>query len=515
MLELQSGEDMNIKEEEPSTDEEGDVDMAESYMDRLVHQVGGMEDSDDDEDFADDDEMIESDDENEYVSDDDEKINIYEGGYQPNENVTNGQMSEESKALLLWRQAKEESFSDWYIEVGVVKEGGETSTVYNVHRCVLAAGPKKSGYFETLFKSDQFKKSGSSSSKVDLSEDIARYFPAFLDYLYAHPTECQGLVNSDNWYALWYLADYFVVPTLTDAVNGFIEKDMHNLERLEKYLSPDNIIGDGSENNTKRDFLLRTATKACAEMILFVEADSPLLSSMPPAMFLQVMKSVKSSKNMKSLSGIDQKHICDLAISYIRAHKNILNGNYFNILVQELYLPDDCGTLAGLVAIDLFEIMKDTGWNYVDGCDIKSICTVVLSKYISSTHPSVTKIRDIMGKVPDLSVVAPVLLGEALQSNKSLESRSLVISFRLINPEKFNLPAGERVTLHVESTDTINYIKYLVSREFNLLFVSRIELSKAGSESVLNDDELVSNCGISSGAELEITANTDMLLFGV
>ncbi len=67
-------------------------------------------------------------------------------------NAEEATLGEESKALLLWRET--DSFSDWTIKVVAEAgdEGDENAAVYSVHRSVLAMGPKKSGYFEALFK---------------------------------------------------------------------------------------------------------------------------------------------------------------------------------------------------------------------------------------------------------------------------------------------------------------------------------------------------------------------------
>mmetsp|Transcript_30657 Transcript_30657/g.45089 ORF Transcript_30657/g.45089 Transcript_30657/m.45089 type:complete len:213 (-) Transcript_30657:1058-1696(-) len=65
--------------------------------------------------------------------------------------------SKESKAQLLWRLDKGDSFSDWSLEVKVRKRDGCSKTTYHVHRSMLAAGQRKSGYFEALFKPNQFK----------------------------------------------------------------------------------------------------------------------------------------------------------------------------------------------------------------------------------------------------------------------------------------------------------------------------------------------------------------------
>jgi len=75
------------------------------------------------------------------------------------------QFSEDSKALLFWREeGDEKSFSDWRIKV-------------------------ESGYFKALLQSDSFSENTDGMSTVKLPADIAQHFPDFLDYLYAQPVE--------------------------------------------------------------------------------------------------------------------------------------------------------------------------------------------------------------------------------------------------------------------------------------------------------------------------------------
>jgi len=103
------------------------------------------------------------------------------------------QFSEDSKALLFWREeGDEKSFTDWRIKVEVeIKDDCSEAkvTIYNVHRLVLAGGPKQSGYFKALLQSDSFSENTDGMSTVKLPADIAQHFPDFLDYLYAQPVE--------------------------------------------------------------------------------------------------------------------------------------------------------------------------------------------------------------------------------------------------------------------------------------------------------------------------------------
>ena len=80
---------------------------------------------------------------------------------------------------LSWRQNPSESFSDWTIEI--LEEGLCKSVTYNVHRRVLAVGPKKSDYFANIFKTN----GSANMTQLRLSKIQASVFPLALDYIYA------------------------------------------------------------------------------------------------------------------------------------------------------------------------------------------------------------------------------------------------------------------------------------------------------------------------------------------
>jgi hypothetical protein len=190
-------------------------------------------------------EEIPTDDEFEYDSDEEgscASIVMKPKGYKP-DYVPPNELSEDSKALLFWREeGDEKSFSDWRIKVEVEKTDDCSEakvTIYNVHRLMLAGGPKHSGYFKALLQSDSFSENTDGMSTVKLPADIAQHFPDFLDYVYAQPVDSKFIIKFENWKSMKYLANYFIVPRLTEEVAEFIEKDMEyfNLEHMVNYVS--------------------------------------------------------------------------------------------------------------------------------------------------------------------------------------------------------------------------------------------------------------------------------------
>lgn len=223
-------------------------DASGHYLDRVVQAIGGDADDDDD-----DDEWMETDDtqDADAVNDDDASSGARsdddELEYDFNELEVDGELqssqyggeisvldfdefkvhsfdedaelSYTAREHLTWRLDKEKSFSDWTIVVQSA-EGSSEPVKYNVHRHMLATGPRKSGYFESmLLSSGQFQESGTSTSTIELSTDVVSAFPTFLDYFYAPFSEAKDVITQWNWMQLRHLADYFLVSELSNAVS--------------------------------------------------------------------------------------------------------------------------------------------------------------------------------------------------------------------------------------------------------------------------------------------------------
>ncbi|KAL7450821.1 hypothetical protein ACHAWC_002672 [Mediolabrus comicus] len=336
-------------------------------------------------------EDVPTDDELEYEMDEDDEecwdelhyptIEMRPKGYKPPDASPPSQMGEDSKALLLWRERDENSFSDWRIKV-VAEAGGSGGkvTIYNVHRFALAKGPKKCGYFEALLQSDCFSENSECMCTVKLSEEIAAHFPDFLDYLYAQPSDSKCVINFENWKSMRYLANYFLLPRLTEEVGDFIEKDMKNydLEHIADYVSEFNR--DISDDMSIR--ILPEATVACAEMILSIEADSKLLSIIPPTMLRKILKNIL---RLDKASPIDNRiHAMSLLLSYLEQSEEVEESTFVSYFLPSYFAYDCFGPDFGLyfyeeedendaalvsraeLALRWFSLIKRRGWGNVD-----------------------------------------------------------------------------------------------------------------------------------------------------
>lgn len=409
-----------------------------------------------------------------------------------------------------WRLDKDESFSDWTIEVTVEDGGADSQHLYHVHRTHLAVGTQKSGYFEALFRSQQFNECSDNMSRLVLPEAQAASFPDFLDFLYSHPTECKSFINYENCLSLDYLADYFDVPTLSEAIEEFIKEDMQDLSHLEKYL-----LQYCDTEGCRFDFVPYTTVTICAENILSIKADSSLLSTLSPAMLLKVITLVRSSENIRGLTSEDQHHICRLGIGYIRKYQDQLDDSYFCAFASQLYFPEDL-ELSHKVALDLLEIMKDSGWqseSYHSPCyGAKADCIAALSLYLADMNdPSIDKIKSMAERIPAGAMT--VLLAESLRASKAKEPKVITVSCKIMD-SRLGKPVGTMVEVRVKTTVSMNVARYLLGRQLDVSsrWANEINFFRPGASRwaptiVKSLYHLVSDHSISSNVVLDIYAD--------
>jgi len=483
----------NNNGEEPSVDANGSM----SYIDRLVHEldndssdneginpdnfgVGGDDtgrdiDSDDEDDWSYPEEEESTDDEFEYDSDEDDiKLErqspddiarFTEFWYEDHPKPI---VSKESKELLLWRLDKDESFSDWTIQISSITNNEESiKKTYHVHKTTLGLGPKKSGYFEALLKSGQFDESSNSTSMVELPEEIAKHFDVFLDYMYTPLHECAYLINRDNRGALQYLSNYFLVAKLKEDIYAFIEKDMNKLDHMEEYLTE---FGGAEDEETRE--MLSLVARACASNILHIRRESRLLYSLTPAMFLHIISLVRVSKGTQKLPDEDKSKICKLSVDYFRHHRTNLDANYFVALTSDLYFPDDI-IYAGDVAYRVLLIIELMGWEVETITEgIKSACDVLLSRYLRRKVDR-GDISDMVDDLPKTSVSYTLVDALTLDSKKGFNRVRRVKTFNNVSCQlkslRFGRPLETIFEVSFTSIDTIDHIRYLISRHLNML----------------------------------------------
>ena len=216
---------------------------------------------------------------------------------------------------LSWRQNPSESFSDWMIEV--VDKGTRAKTVYNVHRRVLAAGPKRSEYFARLFRISN----SSNQSVLELGPLEAPLLPLVLDHMYADVT--LGLNDVDKAYALYCIAEHLEISSILQAVTEFFCQNM-DAKNVVDYIT----LGKEFVDQT----LLEAVVEKCAEEIRSM--DKTVGAKMDPSILLQVIIKSKTRKIKCCSSRLSQ-----LIAECVQIHLQTLTPELFQQITDEEHLP--------------------------------------------------------------------------------------------------------------------------------------------------------------------------------
>lgn len=194
-------------------------------------------------------------------------------------------------------------------------------------------------------------------------------------------------------------------------------------------------------------------------------------------------------------------------MDYINHYKTSLDSAYFIVLTSELYFPDDTDH-AGYMARDLLQIMESNGW--VEDCaavhgGILDMCTAVLSRYLlDMNHASIGDksysqfMYTTAQKLPKDVVCR--LFAIAMSAKKEKSTWTFKVKCKLMSSE-YGRPEGSIVKISIKSTDTVNYIRYLLQRELGT--VANVFMYCKGHE-LANLDKLIVNTSISSNTALEI-----------
>lgn len=217
---------------------------------------------------------------------------------------------------LSWRQTPSESFSDWVIEV--VEKETQTRTAYNVHRRVLAVGPRRSEFFSRLFK----KLNTSNRNCLQLGSVEASVFPLMLDHMYA---DADLQLNTEKAYALYCLAEQLEVASVLLTVTDFYRKNMTRENSID-------FIELGQSFNDKT--LLHASMEKCAEDIRSM--DQTMAAKFKPDLLLQVL--LKSKALPKSYK-CGSSRLSLLVAESVQSHCETVTVDIFKRLTEKEQLP--------------------------------------------------------------------------------------------------------------------------------------------------------------------------------
>jgi len=263
---------------------------------------------------------------------------------------------------LHWRLDRDESLSDWTIEVIVTTvndlrtmnnrdEGNDKSVIaadaaaasdhvkceenlsppavretYHVHRHQLAVGRNSSGYFSRLFgQGGRFSESQQATSRIPLHPLAAAAVPLMLDFLYV-PFHLDSLnLSLDNATALHWLGQYFEIPRLRWDAYQFCRKNL-TPETCGTYYEHAYALQD-----TK---ILKLARKFCKENIGTIPVYSTRLVHLPdPTFWLELFEERKSTEQEYSLADMD--NLSKLVNAFCVHNEHQLDAETFKQLTEE------------------------------------------------------------------------------------------------------------------------------------------------------------------------------------
>mmetsp|Transcript_8866 Transcript_8866/g.14758 ORF Transcript_8866/g.14758 Transcript_8866/m.14758 type:complete len:485 (-) Transcript_8866:215-1669(-) len=226
---------------------------------------------------------------------------------------------DESEDRLSWRLDPEESLSDWTLLVQ--KQDCLSVKEYHVHKNILAVGPCKSDYFASLFRT-QMREAETSTSRIELEDVAADAVPNMLDFMYSSQHELH--VTSELAVSLRYLAQYFGIKLLHRRVMSFLKSDM-NVTNVHLYIQSAQLFHD--------EKMLSVASNLCIENIEDFDVNSPLLQSIDPDFFYEIISSPEVDTCSVSC------HVSTLVAAYSRLHQEDLNQEIFDKLTDRRFIP--------------------------------------------------------------------------------------------------------------------------------------------------------------------------------
>jgi hypothetical protein len=228
----------------------------------------------------------------------------------------------------LWQLPPEESHSDWTIKVVITETAfeGDTSTsgkedttvavIYNVHKGLLAAGPRKSELFARIFQSNHF--GDAHTCRIMLNALAAKAFPAMLDYMYNHKDPLDIETNSAT--ALHFLGQYFEMKCMRLAARHFWQRDL-TFQNCHTYYLHAKLFQD--------ERVLTAIAELCAQDILRIQPSSPIVRVSDPGFWPPIFHTTKTEGRDRSL------HISTLATEICKLNKNKIDVELFRALTDE------------------------------------------------------------------------------------------------------------------------------------------------------------------------------------
>jgi BTB/POZ domain len=252
--------------------------------------------------------------------------------YQNDRNQDYDSDTEPSPVFLDWRSERTKSFSDWQIDIVVVRSGSNRNgepTVrgsYHVHRNILVV---ESEYFQRLFSAGRpYVESENSTSTIELVEEGAASFEALLDYMY-RPGEPN--LTSNNAVAMHHFGEYFGMKRLRWLARHFWKKDM-NTNTVATYYKHAGLFLD--------EKVMNEVKKRCCSIPFLIEAGANglLLNIRDPQLWFFLLKNFNGMHSIPMSAFVTEyceRHHVD-AVTFVQMTANSVLPEIFFDVAQQL-----------------------------------------------------------------------------------------------------------------------------------------------------------------------------------
>jgi len=227
---------------------------------------------------------------------------------------------------LDWRMDREESLSDWTIEILV---NGTVHGTYHVHKNILSVGSKQSLYFSRVFQNKKLKEHKTNTSRIEMEPLAADAFPVLLDYFYIWDDDPR--ITHENAAALHHLGNYLEISRLRIKVQQFWEEDDLTFAECAEYYEQATLFCDKK--------LISVVAQKCIAPVgddsIILEQDSGCLD------LIRVSNERLWLKALRKNDGLHNRLLSQLISLFVEHHHalNNLSVASFLKLTEEEWLP--------------------------------------------------------------------------------------------------------------------------------------------------------------------------------
>lgn len=311
------------------------------------------------------------------------------------------------------------NFSDWTIQVKR-HESGDIIDYYHVHRIFLARGLRASTFFSQLFDGSQsFCENKEATCNFEWDAFVANAFPDLLDYLYSG--NCQ--IVTSNATALYFLANYLMVPSLTDKLKKFMDQDLA-LKNLDIYCL--------HAKTTCQEEVLCRVESVFIDNIMEINASSAILQVIEPDMFVSALTSAKITRSITL-----DLHVCKVIVAYCQMHTDLTPALIYTLMLEECLRAIDFQ-----LSTELYEIAEKYA---IDTLKTRCVDCIIRHSDKVNLCDSNDKIRGFLQRQPG-NVVVKIMNDIQARQNSKLRREQCNREKKLIRQHQLDIAALDSVS---------------------------------------------------------------------